>query len=214
MDDLRKISLENYEQLALGLGIDGEDASEAGDDGLYVSAEERSRRSMAARQALELQGMECNPAWYGLYEQLVASKWPWRVACYVAWASSPKLDRWPKTQADLATQVLGLTSDRVFTTWRRKSPDIDSTVALLQAAPMMEHRADVIRALIDSASNPSYRSNADRRLFFEMTGDHVPRSKIEIKGAASGDELGQMTTEELMAIARRGADAPEEDGVG
>ena len=142
-------------------------------------------------------------AWYETYQKLVQSKWPWRIACFVAWASTPKVNRWPKTQDELARQVLGLTSDRVIATWRKKNPDIDGAISLLQSAPMLEHRADVIQALVQSASSADHRSNPDRKLFFEMTGDYVPRSRVDVKAGVDGEDLSTLSDAELMEIARR-----------
>jgi len=68
---------------------------------------------------------------------------------------------------------------------------------------MLEHRADVIKALVDSASNSDHRSNPDRKLFFEMTGDYVPRSRVDVKAEIGDDEMSELSEAELMEIARR-----------
>ena len=211
MIDLKKLHPEYFEQLSLGLEID---ELEDGDAQVVFTTEEKARRSMGARQALEkiwdaeTQSKEAKDAkekitWWDTYQQLLNSKWPWRIACFVAWASSPKLNRWPKTQDEFAQQVLGLTSDRVIATWRKKSPDIDGAISLLQSATMLEHRADVIKALVESASNSDHRSNPDRKLFFEMTGDYVPRSRVDVKAEIGDDEMSGLSEAELMEIARR-----------
>ncbi len=62
------------------------------------------------------------------YQMLRDQCWPWRVAAYIAWASSPRVGRQPHTQMELAKQILGLTSDRVINTWRKKNPAIDEIV--------------------------------------------------------------------------------------
>jgi hypothetical protein len=54
-----------------------------------LSAEEVRLRSEAARQVLE----QKRPGWYEDYEKLRTGGWPWRVAAYIAWASSPKASR-------------------------------------------------------------------------------------------------------------------------
>jgi len=211
MVDLKKLHPSYFEQLSLGLEID---ELEDGDSQVVFTTEEKARRSMGARQALEkiwdaeTQSEEAKDAkekitWWDTYQQLLNSKWPWRIACFVAWASSPKINRWPKTQDEFAQKVLGLTSDRVIATWRKKSPDIDGAISLLQSATMLEHRADVIKALVESASSKDHRSNPDRKLFFEMTGDYVPRSRVDVNTDPGEDEMKSKTEAELMEIARR-----------
>lgn len=220
MVDLKKLHPSYFEQLSLGLEID---ELEDGDSQVVFTTEEKARRSMGAKVALEALHAEYAktqpPAgvvskekdakendlfpWWDTYQQLLNSKWPWRIACFVAWASSPKLNRWPKTQDEFAQKVLGLTSDRVIATWRKKSPDIDGAISLLQSATMLEHRADVIKALVESASNSDHRSNPDRKLFFEMTGDYVPRSRVDLNTDPGEDEMKSKSESELMEIARR-----------
>ena len=214
MIDFKKLHPEYFEQLSLGLEID---ELEDGDAQIVFTTEEKARRSMGAKVALETLYAElATPkggdkdaktaeqfSWWDTYQQLLNSKWPWRIACFVAWASSPKLNRWPKTQDEFAQKVLGLTSDRVIATWRKKSPDIDGAISLLQSATMLEHRADVIKALVESASSKDHRSNPDRKLFFEMTGDYIPRSRVDLNTDPGEDEMKSKSEAELMEIARR-----------
>lgn len=216
MDDLKNLNPEYFEQLSLGLNIDDTEDDPIGSGNF--TQEEKARRSMAAKDAFTriVQGAglgqfkEGNiPGWFDTYLQLINSSWPWRVAVYVAWASSPKINRWPKTQHELAVEVLGLTSDRVIATWRKKSPDIDAMISLLQSAPMMEHRADVIKALVESASSADHRSNPDRKLYFEMTGDFVPRQRVDLS-ASDDSDLSALTKEELKQMAARAKKARED----
>lgn len=212
MVDLSKLHPSYFEQLSLGLDID---ELEDGDAQVVFTTEEKARRSMGAKLALEklwdakTQSLKEKDAkgneitWWETYQQLLNNKWPWRIACFVAWASSPKINRWPKTQDEFAQKVLGLTSDRVIATWRKKSPDIDGAISLLQSATMLEHRADVIKALVESASSKDHRSNPDRKLFFEMTGDYVPRSRVDVKASVGEDEMSGLSEAELIEIARR-----------
>ena len=214
MDDYKKLSPEYLEQLAFPEIEDLLDESGPFDissakscGGLRdLSDSERKEISFRARATFEqvLDGEhaeECR--WFETYQQLSGLQWPWRVACYVAWASSPKIKRWPKTQDELAIEVLGLTSDRVIAEWRKKNPEIDSTIALLQAAPMLAHRADVIEALVKSASDPDHRSHQDRKLFFEMTGDYTPRSRVDVRQSTDEDGLAGVSEDELIAAVKR-----------
>jgi hypothetical protein len=90
----------------------------------------------------------------------------------------------------------------VIATWRKKSPDIDAMISLLQSAPMMEHRADVIKALVESASSSDHRSNPDRKLYFEMTGDFIPRQRVDLRAGEESD-VSSYTLEELKQMAER-----------
>ncbi len=186
-------------QLALGLDVDEAPAAGSG----FVSPEEAARRSATARQALELRGstQEEAPAWLENYLRLLDLGWPWRVACYIAWAASPKRERWPKTQEMLATEVLGLTGARQIATWREKNPTIDQTIAIMQAAPLMDHRADIYAALATAAGNADHRNNPDRKLALEILGDYVPRQKMELRRSDDVEDLSQMSEDELARLA-------------
>src|SRR5512136_2946829 len=63
--------------------------------------------------------------WWADYTHLRNEGFTWRIAVYIAWASSPLKQRWPATLKDLATKVLGLKSDKVIYKWRKMSPEID-----------------------------------------------------------------------------------------
>lgn len=202
--DLKKLNPgpEYFEQLALGLQLD--DGAADQDWRTFVSPEEARKRSLAAQSALISLGQEERaPEWMEQYQQLLNAGWPWRVACYIAWAASPKKTRWPKTQEELATEVLGLTGDRQIGTWRKKNPAIDEVIAVLQAAPLMAHRADVMQALADAASDPDHRNNPDRKLYLELIGDYVPRAKVDLSKPVDGDDLSQFDEAELRRIAKR-----------
>lgn len=182
-----------------------------------VSPAEARARSEAARSAL---GDKKAVRWLDEYEKLRDGGWDWRVAAYIAWASSPKLTRNPRTQMELATEFLGLTSDRAIITWRQKNPVIDEMVGLLQSATLWEHRAEVFDALAENARTPDYKTHNDRKLFLELTGDYVPSAKLAAlitKNGISKGELDDMSDEELLKMARslrdevRGNDAEVEE---
>lgn len=185
-------------QMPLGLDIEEIDPDERS----FVSPEEAALRSETARKALELRGIEDAPTWMDMYRKLREAGWPWRVACYIAWASSPKKGRWPKTQEELATQALGLTSDRQIGTWRAKNPTINETITLLQAAPLFEHRADIYEALIASASTADYKNKPDRQLALELLGDYVPRLRVDKRDISNVSDMDELPDEELERIAR------------
>lgn len=122
--------------------------------------------------------------WRKDYVQLRSEGWDWRKAAYIAWASSPAIERKPETQAELATTVLGLKSARTIQKWRENDPRIDDRVAEMQIEPLLRHRADVIAALVDVASRADANAHADRKLYLEMVGDYRP--KVGLTGANGG----------------------------
>jgi hypothetical protein len=184
-------------QIPLSLEIEELDEHEA----RTITPEDARLRSEVARDALG----DKKPSGYARYDEFIKRGWPWRVAAYIAWASAPKLSREPKTQEELATQILGLTSDRQIHTWRKKNPTIDETVGLMQAAPLFEHRADIFDALIKSATTKDYKNHQDRKLAFEMLGDFTPRMQVEETNHGNND-LEQLSDEELRKAARYAVD--------
>jgi hypothetical protein len=190
-----------FKQLALPeIEMEGEEVQ----DGFALTPQQARERSETCRRMLErlFEQEQKDADWVGTYRMLRDAGWHWRMACYIAWQSSPRKLRWPKNQDELATQVLGLTSDRVITTWRQKNPAIDELVSLMQSIPLMADRADVFRALATSAADADHRSNPDRKLFFEMTGDYTPRTKVDIRKDVG--DLSQYSEEELERIAKLG----------
>jgi hypothetical protein len=138
-------------------------------------AESRKAYSAISEQLREF-------VWWQDYLLLRDRGWDWRKAVYIAWASSPTIERQPATQEGLAQQVLGLASDRIIRKWRENEPAIDNTVVEFQAAPLLRHRRDIFEALIKSASDPDPKSHADRKLALEMMGDYKPKQQTEITG--------------------------------
>ena len=145
-----------------------------------ILPEEAQVISNAAREAFEAGSVErkAGSEWLDNYTELREAGWPWRVAVYIAWKASPSRERWPDTQAELASEVLALKSDRVIRTWRAKNPAIDEAVAVMQAAPLLKRRSDIFRALVESATNADHKNHPDRKLALEMLGDYTPRQDV------------------------------------
>lgn len=184
-------------QLSFDLDLPEDDSDKS-----HLSVDEIRLRSETARQALEGKALP----WLDEYQRLRNGGWPWRVAAYIAWASQPRNKREPKTQDELARQHLGLTSDRAITTWRQKNPTIDEMIALLQAAPLWDYRAEVFQALTANAVKPDYKTHNDRKLFLELTGDYVPTAKLAAllsKGNITKEDLSEYSDEELAAMYRQ-----------
>ena len=154
----------------------------------------------------QITGEEEAPEWSDRYLMLRALGWDFRKAAYIAWKATPKSKRKPKTQNDLATNILGLTSDRVITTWREKNPLIDEAVNVLMTADLYEHRAAVFDALKKSAANPDYKHHPDRKLFLEITGDYIPISQLKAMLTSgqlkSNKALEDYSEAELIALSK------------
>lgn len=188
-------------QLMFDLEIDEEVIS---DQSSVPSPEEIRLRSMTALNALE---HRTDLKWFEEYNNLRDGGWPWRVAAYIAWASSPKMSRIPKNQDELARQFLGLTSDRAIATWRKKNGAIDEMIAILQSAPLWQERSDQFDALNEGArkAGTDYKYFPHLKLAMEMRNDYIPSSKITAEMAkklinSSPDDLEDLTDDELRRI--------------
>lgn len=178
-------------QLALPL-----DLPEA-EEGTEINREEVLARSERAKNMLEaMHGKMGAPRWLDDYLEMVRGGWPWRVAAYIAWASTPRGSREPRTQDELARNHLGLTSDRAINTWRRKNPAIDEVVRMMQAGPLFKHRAEIYTALVAVAVKPEYKSHNDRKLALELMGDYMPAHKILAALTAKGQ--GSLKTDQEL----------------
>lgn len=173
------------------------------EDGKNPNEDERIR-SEAARKALEgMFGKAGAPRWMDDYMELTQGGWPWKVAAYMAWAATPRMAREPKTQEQLAREYLALNSDRVISTWKKRNPAIEEMIRQMQAGPLFKHRAEIITALVAVAVKPEYKSHNDRKLAFELMGDHVPTSKalLAVAGRVKGKDMSKLSVEELIELA-------------
>jgi len=177
-----------------------------------VLSEEQIRlRSQVARSALEgghvWPGGKA-PEWFEQYISLLGGGWDWRVAVYISWKAMPKGRRWPKTQEELATKVLGLASDRQISIWRGKNPAIDAMARDLGAGMVLEALGDVYQAMIEVASKPDYKGKGDRELLFKLAG-MLADGEMTLKAGAGdvADILRNMPFDDLMRGA--GITSPE-----
>ncbi len=159
--------------------------------------DEAQLRSETMRLVFEASDMA--EAWTADYLELIAEGWSWRQAVYMIWAGQPK-PRTPATEDALAREVLGLASARVIRQWKQENPAMELRIRRLQMNALGKHRGEVLAALVESAANTSYRNYRDRELYLKLTGDYVPRERVDV-GAASED-LSQLSTEELAALAQ------------
>jgi hypothetical protein len=190
---IKRVTQLELENFALGIEL----AEEADAKVLLSVADVRAREILFRKTLVEnnvIDASEEIPSWADVYQNLLNANVRPRIAAYIAWATMPKKFRYPDTQENLAKEYLGLTSDRAIATWRKKYPEIDMMISQLQAESMLEYRPGAFHALGTVASDPSYRANPDRRLFFEMTKDYTPRQKIE---GDSGSTVGRKVLGEL-----------------
>lgn len=132
-------------------------------------------------------------AWWQDYLLLRERGWDWRKAIYIAWSASPLQGRLPATQEELAKQVLGLGSDRMIATWRKREASMEDTIAELQAAPLLRHRREIYEALVKVAMDPDPKAHQDRKLALELMGDYKPRLAAEVTGKDGGPVEGETT---------------------
>lgn len=205
-------------QLTLKLDLEepvsSDQSSVNSDQSPAVSPEEARLRSEAARSALD---GRTDLKWMDEYRKLREGGWNWRVAAYIAWASSPH-PRTPKSQDELAKQHLGLTSDRAITTWRNKNPAIDEMVITLQSAPLWDTRAKDFEVLNEGAekAGQDYKFFKHLEMKMLMRQDYIPASKLtaEMLKSVSGRSLDDLSDEELAKLSgelgRRLQDKAEE----
>jgi hypothetical protein len=167
--------------------------------GVMSPVDEAALRAEAARKVFE--ASEESGPWMDDYWALIGEGWPWRQAVYMVWMAQPKEQRIPRTQGALATEVLGLTSDRQIREWREKNPAMEARIAKLAASALVKHRSEIYAALIASASKSDPRAHSDRKLALEMMGDYTPKQAISV-GALMPEDVEELETEELVALAQ------------
>ena len=169
-----------------------------GMEGMMNPLDEAQMKSALARRVFEVQ--EGYAPWMDDYWRLMEEGWPWRQAVYMLWSALPGDKRQPKTQQELAIQVLGLTTDRVIREWKQ-NPAVDAEIARLASSALAKHRPEIYAALIESATNPNPRAHADRRMALEMLGDYDPKLGLTVTpGGKTADDLSEMSDEELRAL--------------
>ena len=160
----------------------------------YLDILAQLQRKKSDKEAAEAAGQKT---------QEVVDRADWRVAAYIAWASSPVIGRWPETEQELANRVLGLKSARTIRKWKVKHPWIEKEVAYWQASPLMAHRRDAFEVLVEGATtkqDPRYFQYT--KLYLEMTKDYVPKGTLDVRANTAVMELPvpDLSDEELDAI--------------
>jgi len=169
-----------------------------GMEGALDPLSEAQLKSAEARAIFE--ATEESGPWMDDYWTLLDEGWTWRQAVYMLWEAQPPRKRIPHTQHELATRVLGLTSDRVISMWKQENPALVTRLRTLTVSVLEKARSRMLAALVESASKVDGRhSHADRKLALEMTGDYVRRQKV---GVGLIEDLEGASTEDLASMAQ------------
>lgn len=130
-------------------------------------------------------------------------RFPFRVAVLTAWLCTPKKYRYPETQDKLAN-LLGLSSDRQFTVWMAKNPQIKAVVHSAWKENALDRLNDSMDAMYEVAAKPDYKGKGDRELHFKVAG--ILNDTVIVDKTGNVD-LSKLSFEEKMRLA--GLDNPE-----
>ena len=130
-------------------------------------------------------------------------KFPFRAAVLTAWLCTPRKYRYPDTQDKLA-DLLGLSSDRQFTVWMAKNPQIKAVVHSAWKENALDRLNDSMDAMYEVAATPDYKGKGDRELHFKVAG--ILNDTVIVDKTGNVD-LSKLSFEEKMRLA--GLDNPE-----
>ena len=154
------------------------------------------------------------PAWYTIYEDLMAEhievdgklkqRWDWRKSLYIAWNVVPREARYPRTEQELA-RLMRLASTRVFRYWKEMDPEIVNRINGLPRQMLAAHAANVYQALVDVAVQPIPAAHQDRKLFLELVGQY--QAKIGVGGSDGGPIVIRVVYDQTEDAQNEGQDA-------
>lgn len=153
----------------------------------------------------DAEGKPVKPYWLDQAITLHEGKmrFPFRAAVLTAWLCTPKKYRQPKTQGELAN-LLGLGSDRMFTVWLAKNPQIKAVVHSAWKEKALDHLHDSMEAMFEVAATPDYKGKGDRELHFKVAEILTDKVIVDDKGKVDLSKLG---FEEKLRLA--GLDNPD-----
>lgn len=153
----------------------------------------------------DAQGNPVPPYWLNQAITLHEGKmrFPFRAAVLTAWLCTPKKYRYPETQDQLA-DLLGLSSDRQFTVWMAKNPQIKAVVHSAWKENALDRLNDSMDAMYEVAAMPDYKGKGDRELHFKVAG--ILNDTVIVDKTGNVD-LSKLSFEEKMRLA--GLDNPE-----
>lgn len=192
-------------QMKFDLDLPEEDPNSA------LSADEVQLRKDLARAFIENPetwpkndaGKPEKPYWFDRYVTLSEGRWPFRVAVLIAWLGTPKKYRWPKTQDELA-DVLGMSSDRQFSVWMARNPQIKSMAHAAWKDKVLDGLSDSIDAMLEVAARSDYKSKGDRELHFKVAEILSDKVIVDDRGKV---DLSKLPFDEKLRLA--GLDSPE-----
>lgn len=153
----------------------------------------------------DTEGKPVKPYWLDraitLYEGKM--RFPFRVAVLTAWLCTPKKYRYPKTQDQLAG-LLGLSSDRQFTIWMTKNPQIKAMVHSAWKENALDHLSDSMEAMYEVAAQADYKGKGDRELHFKVAG--ILNDTVIVDKTGNVD-LSKLSFDEKLRLA--GLDNPD-----
>jgi hypothetical protein len=151
------------------------------------------------------EGKPIKPYWFDRYINLHEgnARFPFRVAVLTAWLETPKKYRYPKTQDELA-EMLGMSSDRQFSVWMAKNPQIRAVVHNSWHEKIMDHLNDSVNAMLEVAAEPDYKGRGDRELHFKLA--KILSDSLIVNNAGNVD-LNKLPFQEKWKLA--GLDTPE-----
>lgn len=124
-------------------------------------------------------------------------RFPFRAAVLAAWLATPKKYRVPKTQDELA-DLLGLSSDRQFTIWMAKNPQIKAVAHTVWKERALDRVNDSMEAMFEVASRPDYKSKGDRELHFKVAEILSDKLVLDTQGKV---DLSKLSFEEKLRLA-------------
>lgn len=151
------------------------------------------------------QGKPIKPYWLNHAITLHEGKmrFPFRAAVLAAWLATPKKYRIPKTQDELAN-LLGLSSDRQFTIWMAKNPQIKAVVHTVWKERALDRVNDSMDAMFEVAAIPNYKGKGDRELHFKVAEILSDKIVLDTQGKV---DLSKLSFDEKLRLA--GLDSPE-----
>lgn len=184
-----------------------------GDSSSALSAEEVQLRKDIAEAFIrnpehwekDEKGNHIKPYWMDQAISLHEGKmrFPFRAAVLAAWLCTPKKYRYPKTQDELA-KLLGLTSDRQFTVWMARNPQIRAVLHGAWKEQAVDRLYDTLDAMYEVAATPNYKGKGDRELHLKVA--EILTDRIVLDKAGNVD-LSKLPFEEKLKLA--GLDSPE-----
>jgi len=151
------------------------------------------------------EGNPIKPYWFDRYIDLHEGKnrFPFRVAVLAAWLETPKKYRFPKTQDELA-DMLGMSSDRQFSVWIAKNPQIKAVVHESWSEKILDRLNDSIDAMLEVAAKPDYKGRGDRELHFKLA--KILSDTINVNNSGNVD-ISKLPFQDKWNLAR--LDTPE-----